>query len=48
MMRINQRLALAVLLAVLGTVMRALPHPWGLTPIGAVALFSGACFDRRR
>ena len=28
--------------------MRVLPHPWGLTPIGAVALFSGACFDRKR
>jgi hypothetical protein len=47
-MRINHRLVLAILLVVFGTVMRVLPHPWGLTPIGAVALFSGACFDRKR
>jgi len=42
------RLLLATALVVLGTVMRIVPHPWNLTPIGAVALFSGACFDRKR
>src|SRR5713101_6608411 len=36
------RLLLATALVVLGTVMRIVPHPWNLTPIGAVALFSGA------
>lgn len=28
--------------------MRVLPHPWNLTPVGAVSLFSGGCFDRKR
>ena len=46
--RTINRLALAVFLVVFATVMRSVPHPWNLTPIGAVALFSGACFDRRR
>ena len=44
----RNRLLLAVLLVVLATVMRVVPHPWNLTPVGAVALFSGACFDRKR
>jgi uncharacterized protein DUF6580 len=47
-MTMNRRLALATLLVVLSTVMRIVPHPWNLTPVGAVALFSGACFDRKR
>jgi hypothetical protein len=42
------RLLLALFLVVLGTVLRVIPHPWNLTPVGAVALFSGATFDRRR
>jgi hypothetical protein len=42
------RLLLATALVVFGTLMRIVPHPWNLTPIGAVALFSGACFDRKR
>ncbi len=44
----NRRFALAAALVALCTVMRVLPHPWNLTPVGATALFSGACFDRRR
>lgn len=44
----NRRLLLAILLVVLSTLMRVIPHPWNLTPVGAVALFSGACFDRKR
>jgi hypothetical protein len=28
-------------------VVRILPHPWNFTPIGAMALFSGAKFGRR-
>src|SRR5712691_10044262 len=42
------RFLLAVLLAALSTLMRVVPHPWNLTPVGAVSLFSGACFDRKR
>ena len=42
------RLLLATALVVFGTLLRIVPHPWNLTPIGAVALFSGACFDRKR
>ena len=46
--RTTSRLLLALFLVVLGTLMRIAPHPWNLTPIGAVALFSGASFDRKR
>lgn len=46
--RTTSRLLLALFLVVLGTLMRIVPHPWNLTPIGAVALFSGASFDRKR
>jgi uncharacterized protein DUF6580 len=42
------RLAFASGLVLLCAVMRILPHPWNLTPVGAASLFSGACFDRRR
>ncbi len=27
---------------------RLIPHPWNFTPIGAMALFGGACFVNRR
>jgi hypothetical protein len=46
--KMNPRLSLGIALVILATVMRVLPHPWNLTPIGAVSLFSGACFDRKR
>jgi len=32
---------------VLAAVLRILPHPWNLTPVGAMALFSGAMFRNR-
>jgi hypothetical protein len=48
MRKINPRLSLGIALVLLCTIMRVLPHPWNLTPVGAVALFSGACFDRKR
>ncbi len=36
-------------LYVLGaTVLRLLPHPWNVTPVGAMFLFSGATFRSRR
>jgi len=31
----------------LAAVLRIIPHPWNLTPIGAMALFSGAMFRSR-
>jgi len=44
----RNRLLLGIFLVALATLMRIVPHPWNLTPVGAVALFSGACFDRKR
>ena len=44
----NRRFLLAVFLVALSVSMRLIPHPLNLTPAGAVALFSGACFDRKR
>ena len=48
MRKVNPRVALGIALVALSTIMRVLPHPWNLTPVGAVSLFSGACFDRKR
>ncbi|MGZ7079869.1 MAG: DUF6580 family putative transport protein [Thermoanaerobaculia bacterium] len=42
------RLLLATSLVLFATALRVVPHPWNFTPVGAVALFSGACFDRKR
>ncbi len=44
----TRRLLLAIFLVALATAMRAVPHPMNLTPVGAVALFSGASFDKKR
>ncbi|HLJ74288.1 MAG TPA: DUF6580 family putative transport protein [Thermoanaerobaculia bacterium] len=41
------RTALALSLVVAGVVLRVIPHPWNFAPIGAIALFGGARFDRR-
>jgi uncharacterized protein DUF6580 len=49
----NEELALLlrgvviVALIVLAAVLRIVPHPWNLTPVGAMALFSGAMFRNR-
>lgn len=48
MRKVNPRLSLCVALVLFSAIMRVLPHPWNLTPAGAVSLFSGACFDRKR
>jgi hypothetical protein len=40
-------LGLAVALVVFGVVMRLLPHPDNLAPIGAIALFGGAVLPRK-
>ncbi len=42
------RAILAVVMIVLAAVLRIVPHPWNFTPIGAMALFSGAMFRDRR
>ncbi|HJZ63043.1 MAG TPA: DUF6580 family putative transport protein [Candidatus Acidoferrum sp.] len=38
---------IAAMLVLLAAVLRILPHPWNLTPIGAMALFSGSVFKER-
>lgn len=43
----NGRFWLALILVVAGVVLRVVPHPWNFAPIGAIALFGGARFDRR-
>ena len=42
------RAILAAAMIILAAVVRILPHPWNFTPIGAMALFSGAMFRDRR
>src|SRR5258708_19651388 len=39
--------AVIVSLIGLSALLRILPHPWNLTPVGAMALFSGAMFRNR-
>lgn len=36
------RLLLALAIIVIAAALRIAPHPWNFTPIGAMALFSGA------
>jgi hypothetical protein len=43
----NARFWLALILVVAGVILRVMPHPWNFAPIGAIALFGGARFDRR-
>jgi hypothetical protein len=46
--RITRRLAwVAVALVVFGVVMRLLPHPANLAPVGAIALFGGATLPKK-
>ena len=42
------RTLLALPLIVLAAALRIAPHPWNFTPVGAMALFSGAVFKDRR
>jgi hypothetical protein len=39
--------AVVATMILLAAVLRIVPHPWNLTPIGAMALFSGAMFGNR-
>jgi hypothetical protein len=41
------RFWLALALVIGGVALRAVPHPWNFAPIGAIALFAGARFERR-
>jgi uncharacterized protein DUF6580 len=42
------RTLLALALIALAAILRIAPHPWNFTPIGAMALFSGAILKDRR
>jgi hypothetical protein len=42
------RTLLALALIVLAAALRIAPHPWNFTPVGAMALFSGAILKDRR
>jgi hypothetical protein len=42
------RTLLALILIVLAAALRIAPHPWNFTPVGAMALFSGAALKDRR
>jgi hypothetical protein len=42
------RTLLAFALIVLAATLRIAPHPWNFTPVGAMALFSGAVLRDRR
>jgi hypothetical protein len=39
--------AIVVTMILLAAALRIVPHPWNLTPIGAMALFSGSLFQNR-
>jgi hypothetical protein len=41
-------LLLALLVILLAAALRIAPHPWNFTPVGAMALFSGAVLKDRR
>jgi hypothetical protein len=42
------RSIVAASMIILAAAVRILPHPWNFTPIGAMAIFSGAMFRDRR
>lgn len=42
------RTAVVLVMIVLAAALRIAPHPWNLTPVGAMALFSGAMVRDRR
>src|SRR5260370_1985520 len=42
------RTLLALALILLAAALRIAPHPWNFTPVGAMALFSGAVLKDRR
>jgi len=42
------RLLLALAVIIIAAALRITPHPWNFTPVGAMALFSGALIKDRR
>ena len=44
---LNARFWLSFALVIAGVALRVVPHPWNFAPIGAIALFAGAHFERR-
>src|SRR5438094_9539689 len=42
------RLLLAFAIIIIAAALRIAPHPWNFTPVGAMALFSGAFLRDRR
>src|SRR6266702_3206546 len=42
------RLLLALAVIIIAAALRIAPHPWNFTPVGAMALFSGALIKDRR
>ena len=43
----KNRTLIPLVLLILAVFVRLIPHPWGFTPIGAMALFGGARFRRK-
>ena len=43
----SPRFWLAFGLVLFGVILRVAPHPWNFAPVGAIALFAGAHFERR-
>jgi hypothetical protein len=41
------QLSLAAILIFLAAILRILPHPWNVTPVGAMAIFAGSVLRRR-
>src|SRR4051812_12729427 len=44
----NTRYLVLTGMVLVGAAMRLLPHPWNVTPVGAIALFGGAQFASKR
>jgi hypothetical protein len=44
----NRRMMVLIVMILVAAMARLLPHPQNVTPIGAMALFGGACFLDRR
>jgi hypothetical protein len=45
--KINNRFAIVTIIILLLAVSRIVPHPYNMTPVGAMALFGGAYFSKR-
>lgn len=43
----SNRFLLSTLLVAVAVICRVAPHPWNFAPVGAIALFAGATYERR-